>query len=61
MEIGREDRAYWLSTLRRIAEPVLVVTAARRLHTSMPLEGSGKGWEVGTNEIHRPESIKQPV
>ena len=37
------DRAYWLSVLRRVAQPVLTNLAANTLHERMPVEvGAGK-------------------
>ena len=35
---GDDDRIYWLSVLRRVAEPVLVNLAANQLHERMPVE-----------------------
>ena len=37
------DRAYWVSVLRRVAQPVLTNLAANKLHERMPVEvGAGK-------------------
>ncbi|WP_159881774.1 DUF2264 domain-containing protein [Paenibacillus puerhi] len=38
----KEDRSYWLSTLLRIAEPVLTNLAKRQLRTAMPVEIGGE-------------------
>lgn len=35
---GSDDRAYWLSVLRRLADPVLVNLAQQRLKEKMPVE-----------------------
>jgi hypothetical protein len=35
---GTDDRAYWISVLRRVAEPVLVNLANQRLKEKMPVE-----------------------
>src|SRR6266480_4609201 len=43
MENGSRDRAYWLATMSRIAEPVLTALAERRLQAEMPVESSGQG------------------
>jgi hypothetical protein len=41
MDAGRRDRAYWVKTMCRVAEPVLVACAQRRLKATMPVESSG--------------------
>lgn len=39
MKTGNEDRAYWISVLERIADPVLKNLSSRSLKASMPLQG----------------------
>lgn len=41
MDPGRQDRAYWVKTLSRMAEPVLTACAERRLRATMPVESNG--------------------
>jgi hypothetical protein len=41
MDIGQQDRAYWLATMSRIAEPVLAAAASRQLKATMPVESNG--------------------
>ncbi|PDO10684.1 MAG: hypothetical protein BLM47_06015 [Candidatus Reconcilbacillus cellulovorans] len=41
--VGAGDRAYWVETLCRIAEPVLGALAERKLKASMPVEASDAG------------------
>lgn len=41
MDAGQRDREYWLATLERIAEPVLVACADRQLKARMPVESRG--------------------
>ena len=36
---GRNDRAFWIESLERIADPVLTALADHRLKASMPVEG----------------------
>lgn len=38
MDSGQQDRAYWLATLSRVAEPVLAASASKRLKASMSVE-----------------------
>ena len=38
---GRGDRRYWVSTMARLAEPVLGHLAGRELRKVMPVEASG--------------------
>jgi hypothetical protein len=38
LQSGEAERAYWVATSRRIAEPVLTALAERRLKSSMPVE-----------------------
>lgn len=41
MDAGRRDRAYWVKTMYRMAEPVLVACAQQRLKATMPVESNG--------------------
>lgn len=41
MNTGQRDRQYWLSTLEKIAHPVLTAFAARQLKARMPVLSSG--------------------
>lgn len=41
MNSGPQDRAYWLATLKRIAEPVLTACAGKQLKAAMPVESNG--------------------
>jgi len=41
MDVGQQDRAYWLATMSRIAEPVLTASARKQLKATMPVESSG--------------------
>ncbi len=45
MNPGKLDRAYWIDTLRRIADPVLVHLAKRELKLKMPIETNGEDRE----------------
>lgn len=42
MNPGKLDRAYWIDTLRRIADPVLVHLSKRELKLKMPIETNGE-------------------
>lgn len=44
--LGNGDRAYWLSAMLRIADPVLEALAQRELKKRMPVETSGQGREA---------------
>ncbi len=41
MDSGQLDRTYWIATLKRIADPVLVHLAGRELKLKMPIETNG--------------------
>lgn len=41
MDNSQSDRAYWLATLSRIAEPVLTACANKQLKACMPVESNG--------------------
>lgn len=38
IDAGQQDRAYWVTTMSRIAEPVLTALARRQLKATMPVE-----------------------
>lgn len=46
MDVGQQDRAYWLATMSRIADPVLNALAHKQLKATMPVEARGKGREA---------------
>ena len=53
---GSEDRAYWVSVLKRLAEPVLMLLAERRLKQMMPIE-SAPGHEAERREFSHLEAL----
>src|SRR5689334_17742425 len=46
MDVGQQDRAYWLATMSRIAEPVLSALAHKQLKATMPVEARSEGREA---------------
>jgi hypothetical protein len=50
------DRAYWLGTLLRVAEPVLSAAAAGRLKAAMPVE-SAAGQQEGRRAVTHLEAL----
>jgi hypothetical protein len=42
MHTGQKDRSYWLTTMTRIAEPVLTALANKQLKATMPIETRGQ-------------------
>jgi hypothetical protein len=51
-----DDRAYWLQTLLKIAEPVLTALAQNRLKTSMPIE-SAPGQQASRMAVSHLEAL----
>lgn len=49
MDLGQQERAYWLATMSRIAEPVLSAFARKELKATMPVESSGTRREAFTH------------
>lgn len=50
------DRAYWLATLLRVADPVLTAAAAGRLKATMPVE-SAPGQQAGRRAVTHLEAL----
>lgn len=55
---GAADRAYWVTVATRLADPVLVNLAARRLHERMPVEAApGPGVREGRAKVSHLEAF----
>ncbi len=50
------DRAYWLATLLRVAQPVLMAGAAGRLKATMPIEAAA-GQQEGRRSVSHLEAL----
>lgn len=55
-QFAGSDRAYWLQTLLKIAEPVLTALAANRLKATMPVE-SAPGQQAGRQVVSHLEAL----
>ncbi len=53
---GKEDRAYWLQILLKVADPVLTALAANRLKATMPVE-SAPGQQAGRLVVSHLEAL----
>src|SRR5262245_59466735 len=55
---GAADRAYWVTVATRLADPVLVNLAERRLHERMPVEAApGPGVREGRAKVSHLEAF----
>ncbi|GAB2534197.1 DUF2264 domain-containing protein [Spirosoma aerophilum] len=55
-QLGNDDRAYWLQTLTKIADPVLSALAKNRLKATMPVE-SAPGQQPGRLVVSHLEAL----
>ncbi len=53
---GKEDRAYWLQTLLKVADPVLSALAKNQLKATMPVE-SASGQQAGRIVVSHLEAL----
>ncbi|WP_338868272.1 DUF2264 domain-containing protein [Spirosoma sp. SC4-14] len=58
--INNDDRAYWLQTLVKVAEPVVLALSENRLKATMPVE-SAPGQEAGRKVVSHLEAIGRTV
>lgn len=58
--VNNDDRAYWLQTMLKVAEPVLVALSENRLRATMPIE-SAPGQETGRREVSHLEAVGRTV